>query len=485
MTVRGGKIRKNKGAGAGGPDISALPAPTPAAPAADRLDQTWNIAVTGVGGAGVLTVGALIAMAAHVEGKNPMVLDVAGLAQKGGAVLSHIRISDGGAPVTSPKIANGGADLMLAADSVVAASQEGATLCDPERTQAVVNAKMTPVAAFVRDRDVDFRAAVVERTIRETVATDQHFHDFSAVALALIGDEIAANMMMLGYAAQSGLIPLKPESIEQAIELNGVAIKMNLDAFRWGRVLAHAPETVRALVKPAAARRTEADMSLEELIEHRAEHLTNYQDAALAAKYRALVEKAAQTAQTALSAKPEQDALIRSVARNYAKLLAYKDEYEVARLFADPSFEEMLNAQFDGAYRIAFNLAPPLLPGLAPDGRPKKREFGRFTLRLFRLMARFKHLRGSRWDPFGWTEERRAERALISEYEQDAAEALAALNDRNAGAAIALLSLPEQIRGYGPVKAESMAAAAAKRPALRAAAFNPDTAPAAAIQAAE
>ena len=484
ITVRGGKIRKQKGAGAGGADISAVPAPPPITPAADRLDKTWNIAVTGVGGAGVLTVGALIAMAAHVEGKNPMVLDMAGLAQKGGAVLSHIRIADSDAPVTASKIAIGGADLLLAADSVVAASKDGVTLCDPNRTQAVVNAKMTPVAAFVRNRDVDFRAAVVERSIRENVATDQHFHDFGAIAVALLGDEIAANMIMLGYATQAGLIPLKPESIEQAIELNGVAIKMNVDAFRWGRVLAHAPEQVRALAQPKDAPRTEADMSLEELITHRAEHLANYQDDALAEKYRALVAKTEQIAREKLSTTAEQNALIRAVARNYAKLLAYKDEYEVARLLSDPSLQKMLSEQFDGDYRLSFNLAPPLLPGLAPDGRPKKREFGPFTLRLFRLLARLKYLRGTKWDLFGRTEERRAERALITQFEQDAADALALLSDRNAGAVIALLSLPDEIRGYGPVKAEAMASAAVKHPQLRAALEPGDTARLAA-QAAE
>ena len=454
VTVRGGKLKKR--APAETPDFSGLPLPVLPA-----LDQPWNIAVTGVGGTGVLTIGALLGMAAHIEGKNPLIMDMAGLAQKGGAVLSHIRIGGPDDFVRSPRIANGGADVLIAADSVVAASKDGITLCATDRTHAVFNAKVTPVSDFVRIRDFDFQAATVEKTVERAVRSNEHFHNFSEIALAVAGDEIAANVMMLGYAWQQGLVPVGLEAIEQAIRLNGVAIDANLTAFNWGRMLAHDPQFVGSQLR-AAEGQVQAEMTLDELIAHRSTHLTKYQNAALAQRFQALVGRV----RTATAEAPNGAALTRIVAQNYAKLLSYKDEYEVARLFTDPAFKAALSDQFDGDYKLAFNLAPPMLPGKAPNGRPKKREFGPVMLSAFGILAKFKGLRGTALDVFGKTAERRAERALITEYEGDVDRVLLELDHIPGDLALRLLSSADEIRGFGPVKEEAMEAHAARRAKL-------------------
>ena len=455
VTVRGGKVKKRAPAQA--PDFSGLPQPQ-----LPSLDQPWNIAVTGVGGTGVLTIGALLGMASHIEGKNPLIMDMAGLAQKGGAVLSHIRIAAKGASVRSPRIANGGADVLIAADSVVAASKEGIILCDEGRTNAVFNAKVTPVSDFVRIRDFDFQAAAVERTVEKKVRSNDHFHNFSEIALAVAGDEIAANIMMLGYAWQSGLVPVGNSALEAAIQLNGVAVEANLTAFNWGRMLAHEPSEVESKLKADTGTVGLSDMTLEQVIAHRVKHLTDYQNKALADRYKSLVEKVqVATGQSDLGEK-----LTRAVAENYARVLSYKDEYEVARLFADPKFKEALKEQFDGDYRIAFNLAPPMLSGKAPNGRPKKREFGAFTLSLFGMLARLKGLRGSALDVFGKTAERRAERALITEYEQDVDLVLSKLKSAPTETALKLLVSVGEVRGFGPVKEEALDAHAKRRAGL-------------------
>ena len=360
VTVRGGKLKKH--ALAEKPDFSRLPAPQ-----LPTLNQPWNIAVTGVGGTGVLTIGALIGMAAHIEGKRPLIMDMAGLAQKGGAVLSHIRIGTEDQPVRSPKISNGAADLLIAADPVVAASKDGVILCDPSRTNAVFNAKVTPVSDFVRQRDFDFQTSAVERAVENVVRSKEHFHNYGEIAVAVAGDEIAANIMMLGYAFQMGLVPVGIDALEQAIRLNGVAVDANLTALNWGRMLAHNPDYVRSKLHTKPDRNIE-QMRLEDLVTHRSAHLTNYQDETLSKRYQALVNKVAD----AVTNHPEAKGLTRIVAQNYARLLAYKDEYEVARLFSDPAFKAAIDEQFEGDYQIAFNLAPPILPGKAPNGRPKK-----------------------------------------------------------------------------------------------------------------
>ncbi len=459
VTVRGGKLHKRPAAA--GPDVSTLPEPT-----MPEITRPWNIAVTGVGGTGVLTIGALLGMASHIEGLSPMILDMAGLAQKGGAVLSHIRISTMQRPATAPRIATGTADVLLAADSIVAASKDGVTLCDPSRTHAVMNSKLSPTSDFVRQRDFDFKIAAVERTVEKTVLGDKHFHDFAHVARELCGDEIAVNIMMLGYAWQHGLIPIGREAIAEAVRLNGVAVQSNLDAFDWGRVMAADPARVKAEMGDTdqPPHLPQAVMTIDQLVAHRTGHLTAYQDAKLARRY---TDRVAQVRKAVESQGKSGEKMLRAVAQNYAKLLSYKDEYEVARLFTRPEFTENLKAEFDGDYKIAFNLAPPGLPGTDAEGRPKKREFGPWILKAFKVLAGCRRFRGTALDVFGRTEERRAERALITSYEDDMDLALARLGQGHDADIVKLLELPDQIRGFGPVKLAAMEQAATRREALR------------------
>jgi indolepyruvate ferredoxin oxidoreductase len=458
VTVRGGKLRKQRAEKR--PEVEALPEPT-----LPEIDRAWNLALAGVGGTGVLTISAILGMAAHVEGKIPMVLDMAGLAQKGGAVMSHVRISRPDRPVAAPRIAAGSADLLLAADPVVAASKDCIVLCDPGRTQAVLNARITPVSDFIRNRDFDFQEAALERSVARSVRSDRHFLDFTALAARLVGDEIGANLMMLGYAWQQGLVPVGRDAILQAIELNSVAVKANTEAFDWGRVLAHDPARVRRLITTAVRPDLET-MSTEDIISRRMAHLRAYQDEALADRYRswlARIEEAAARVHTGA------EDLKRQVAITYARVLAYKDEYEVARLYAAPEFRGSLAKVFEGDIRIAFNLAPPLLPGKATDGRPKKREFGPWILPLFSVLSRLKWLRGTWADPFGHTADRKLERQLIALYEDDLALAVRKLTAENLPLLRELLSLPWKIRGYGPVKEAAFHQQMSRRADLRAA----------------
>ena len=456
VTVHGGTLHKPRATDAG--DLSALPEPV----IPSLGSRPWNIAITGVGGTGVLTIGSIIGMAAHIDGQASMILDMAGLAQKGGAVLSHVRLAERPEQVTSPHIVAGGSDLLIAADDVVAASAEGVVLCDAQRTQAVVNTSTAPVASFVGDRDLDFKHDAVAATLDQVVRDRSHFHAFSQVAEQLIGDAIATNIMMLGYAWQAGLVPLSLSALKQAIELNAVAVAANQQAFDWGRRLAASPESVIATLTPVNAAVTDKTMRLPELIEHRAEHLIKYQNTALATRYRAAVQAIIdKTSELNLD-----ERLSLAVASNYARLLSYKDEYEVARLFSTSALHTHIAAQFDGDYRLSFNLAPPLLAGIAADGRPRKRRFGPWILSLFKLLQRGKIMRGTPFDPFGYFKERRSERAWIKYYEADMAQVLATLNDKNQALALALLSLPNDIRGFGPVKAQAMHEASGKRQAL-------------------
>ena len=451
MTVYGGELKKPKASGTPPEDLpEAEVRPLDAGP--------LNIAVTGVGGTGVLTIGAILGMAAHLDGKASMVLDMAGLAQKGGAVLSHIRLGQRPDDVAAPRIANGRADLLLAADDVVASGPEGISLCNIERTVAVVNTHVMPVADFVRSRDFDFKTHAVEGTIRKATREDSAFLDFAALARKVAGDTIATNIMMVGYACQLGLLPVGRAAIEDAIRLNGVAVDANLAAFTWGRAFAARPELVAETVADTdAPKLSQDDLSLDELIAHRVTHLTGYQGARLAKRY----QKRIADLRTKLG-----DDLARAAAISYAKVLAYKDEYEVARLFREGTFQKSVADKFEGDVRIKLNLAPPMLPGKDPIGRPKKREFGPWVMSLFGLMVRFKSLRGTPVDIFGYTEERRAERRWIRTYE----EIMKTAEDRHAASnpetIKALLELPQNIRGFGPVKEASMADAEVNRAAL-------------------
>jgi indolepyruvate ferredoxin oxidoreductase len=457
VTLRGANLRKDRALG--GPDLSDVPDP-----ALPRIERAWNLAIAGVGGTGILTVSGILAMAAHLDGKIPMVLDMAGLAQKGGAVMSHVRISRADRPIAAPRIAAGSADLLLGADPVVADSPEAILLCSTDRTEAVLNTHLVPTSDFVRLRDYDFRAGQVQADIAGAVRHSRHFHDFGALALRLTGDEIGANLMMLGYAWQAGLVPLSGDAILQAIRLNGTAVEANSDAFAWGRRLAHDPAAVASIADPAPPPADPKTMPLGQLVEARARHLRDYQDEALARRYRAAVDRIA-----ALAGPLGETDLPRIVADSYARVLAYKDEYEVARLYSLPAFRDALSAEFTGDFRLSLNLAPPLLAGKpGPDGRPRKRAFGPWILPLLGLLARMKRIRGTWVDPFGYSADRRLERDLIRHYEDDLALAVRVLRPDTLADVAELLSLPQAIRGYGPVKEAAFGIQMARREELRA-----------------
>ena len=471
VTVDGGALRRRAPAGVG--ELGELPEPA----SKPSLERPYNVAVGGVGGTGVLTIGALLGMAAHIEGKASMILDMSGLAQKGGAVLSHVRLSEHTADVTCSRIVTGTADLVIAADEVVAASKETMTLCESGRTTGVINSHVIPTADFVLNRDFNFQTRKVSHVLETALRKDSAFMDFTRPAETLLGDAIATNMMMMGYAYQKGLLPLTAEAIEQAIEVNGVAIKMNTQAFRLGRLAAADPARIEAIMKDhdeASSHKTLDAMSLDEIIAHRAAHLTAYQNDKLAERYKALVAQVRDAARD----RGFGEALPRAVAINYAKLLAYKDEYEVARLFTDGHFEAQLRDQFDGDFKISFNLAPPILGG-AKDalGRPKKRAFGAWMLPVFRTLAKLRGLRGTPFDIFGYSADRRLERDLIAGYEKDVATVLGLLSQATHDTAVELLSLPERIRGYGPVKEKAVQDAKVRYAQLAADLANPPAAP--------
>src|SRR5258707_5153909 len=343
VTVDGGKLRRRAPAGVG--DIGDLPEPA----SQPSLERPYNIAVGGVGGTGVLTIGALLGMAAHIEGKASMILDMSGLAQKGGAVLSHVRLSEHTADVTCSRIVTGTADLVLAADEVVAASKETITLCESSRTHGVINSHVIPTADFILNRDFNFQSRKVNSVMENALTKDSSFFDFTKPAEILLGDSIATNMMMMGYAYQKGLLPLTATAIEQAIEVNGVSIKMNTEAFRLGRLAAADPARLAAMMKgqdETAPPKALGAMSVDEIGAHRSELLTNYQNEKLAERYRKL---GTQGRDAALNG-GFSDALPPAGPINYAKLLAYKDEYEVARLYTHGNFEKQLRDQFDGDF---------------------------------------------------------------------------------------------------------------------------------------
>ncbi|BBK38737.1 indolepyruvate ferredoxin oxidoreductase [Allostella sp. ATCC 35155] len=473
VTVEGGSLRRRKAAP--GPVAVSADPPEPALPPTER---PYGILVTGVGGTGVVTIGALLGMAAHIEGKGCSTLDMTGLAQKGGAVFSHVRIAARPEDLHATRIAAGAADLVLACDMVVAASGDAMGKIRPGATRAVVNSAAVVTGEFTRNPDFRFPADRLEDQIRDAVGVDRtDFVDATRIATALLGDSIAANLFMLGFAYQKGLIPVSAEAIERAIELNGVAISFNREAFRWGRRAAHDRATVDRIATPAAARPAAAQ-TLDEIVARRREQLTAYQDAAYADRYERLVRRvaAAEAAQA-----QGVTGLAEAVARNYYKLLAYKDEYEVARLYTDGTFRRRLEEQFEGDFRLKFHLAPPLFAARDEQGHLKKRAYGPWMMAAFGLLARMKRLRGTAFDPFGRTEERRAERRLIADYEAAIEEVLARLGHDTHRLAVDIAQIPDRIRGFGHVK-EANLKAAKRSEAMLLAALRDPTAPAAAAE---
>ncbi|MGY6411938.1 MAG: indolepyruvate ferredoxin oxidoreductase family protein [Alkalilacustris sp.] len=441
VTLEGATPKKAATAQVDLPDL-----PMPDLPA---IDGTHNLVITGVGGTGVVTTGAIIAMAAHLDGKGAGMIEMAGLAQKGGAVHIHCRLAERPEDITAIRVSTGEADVVIGGDLVVTAGAKTLGLMRAGRTGAVVNDHDIVTGEFTRNTEFripteDLRVALQAR-LKERV----DLFDATELARALMGDSIFSNMMVFGAAWQRGLIPLTLEAIEGAITLNGAAAEANRRAFALGRwALLHPDQAGRVL----APNVVEKPKTLEERIAFRERHLTEYQSGRLARRYRGLVERVADPR------------LREAVAVGYHKLLAYKDEYEVARLHLETAAKA--RAEFDGEFRVNFHLAPPFLPGRDAQGRPRKRAFGPGMLRLFRVLAALKPLRGTPLDVFGYTHERRMERRLVRQYEADMAEVLERVTPETLDAAVALAELPLTIRGFGPVKAENAANAAKRREEL-------------------
>jgi indolepyruvate ferredoxin oxidoreductase len=455
VTVEGGTLKKPKKGS--GPGLAGLPPiPEPALPA---CDTAWGIVVAGVGGTGVITIGQLLGMAAHIEGKGIVTQDAAGLAQKGGATWSHVQIAANPQAIHTTKVDTAKADLVIGCDAIVAASKTTLSVMHPERTFVAMNNHATPTASFVTDTEWTFPAGQCEQAIVAAVGP-QHFAAFDAeeAAVQLLGDSIYTNPMMLGYAWQHGRIPLTRESLMRAMELNGVQIENNKAAFEWGRRCAHDLAAVKALFKAASVIQFVKRPSLDEMVARRVEFLTGYQNAAYAADYKAFVDKV-RAAEARLGTTTR---LSEAVARYLFKLMAYKDEYEVARLHTAPAFLAKLDAMFDGDYKLVHHLAPPLFARRNDRGELVKKPFGPWMRRAFGLLAKMKGLRGTAFDPFGRTEERRTERALIGEYRATIDELLAGLSADRLALAVEIARLPEDIRGYGHVKERHLKAARAK-----------------------
>ncbi|QVQ25022.1 indolepyruvate ferredoxin oxidoreductase family protein [Achromobacter deleyi] len=473
VTVEGGKLRKPR---ALAQDDGAADEEVPL-PRVPGLEQSYGVFIAGVGGTGVVTIGQLLGMAAHLEGKGCSVLDMAGLAQKGGAVYSHVVLARTPDHLMNTRVAMGEADLLLAGDLVVATSADAMARLSPGRTRVLLNTDTAPTAAFVGNPDwtlpgADLKADLQAACGKENLDTV----DAAALAVGLLGDAIYSNPLMMGYAYQKGWIPLSREALLRAIELNGQQVTANIAAFAWGRRAAHDPAGVARLlanggVAPARQediieiKRPRAASPLVELkkpagelaqvVAVRKAFLTQYQDAAYAKRYTDLVDKVAHAEREATGT----SRLALAVARYYFKLMAYKDEYEVARLYSDGEFIKRVGEQFEGDWKLRFHLAPPMFARRDKDGHLIKRSYGPGMLRVFGLLARLRFLRGTRLDLFGYTQERRAERELMREYRETMTAILSKLNRGNLDRAVALASVPEGIRGYGHVKEASMARA--------------------------
>ncbi|GAA4426149.1 indolepyruvate ferredoxin oxidoreductase family protein [Acidovorax lacteus] len=459
VTVEGGQLKKPKKDKKG--DLSALPSiPEPVLPVAE---SAWGIVVGGVGGTGVITIGSLLGMAAHLEGKGVVTQDAGGLAQKGGATWSHIQIANRPEAIHTTKVDTAKADLVIGCDPIVAANKATLAVMQPGRTYVALNSHGTPTAAFVNNPNWQFPGASCDDALAAAVGAEGVGRfDAEEVAVQLLGDSIYTNPIMLGYAWQKGRIPLTLASLMRAMELNGVQVDNNKAAFEWGRRCAHDLAAVRALYQAAQVIAFVKKPSLAEMVAKRVEFLTGYQNAAYAGEYQAFVAKV-QAAEAPLG---NGTRLTEAVARYLFKLMAYKDEYEVARLHTDAAFTAKIEGMFEGDYKVVHHLAPPMLARKNERGELVKQAYGPWMRKAFGLLARLKGLRGTAFDPFGRTEERRTERALIAEYRACIEELLRSLTADNLALAVEIARIPEDIRGYGHVKERHLAAARPRWAAL-------------------
>ena len=441
VTLEGATPKKAATASLELPDL-----PMPELP---KINGTHNVVITGVGGTGVVTIGAVLAQAAQIDGKGAGMMEMAGLAQKGGAVHIHCRIANSPADISAIRVATGEAHVLIGGDMVVSAGAKTLGLTRTGHTGAVVNAHETITGDFTRDTEFKLPYDRLEVQLAARLKDKLSLFDASELAKVLLGDSIFSNMMVFGGAWQRGFVPVSYEAIMEAVALNGAAVERNQRAFEIGRWAVLFPEEAARYLTSEVH---DKPMSLKQKIDFRARKLVEYQNEALATKFRSLVERF------------EDERLKEAVAKGYHKLLAYKDEYEVARLLL--STQEKAAAEFDGDFKLSYHLAPPLLSKIGHDGRPQKRQFGGGMARWFKLLAKFKGLRGTAFDPFGRTAERKMERALIAQYEQDMETVLAHLSPETLDVAVALAELPLSIRGFGPVKEANEAKAAKDREEL-------------------
>jgi len=462
VTVEGGSMRSSKGVAAS-PADAALP-PEPLLP---DLSSPYSILIAGVGGTGVITIGALIGMAAHLEGKGVSVLDMTGLAQKGGAVMSHVRLANRQDQLSAVRIATGEANAVLGCDILVVVSDDALAKTQAGFTRAIVNIGQAITGDFVRNPDDPFPLATMQQQVRDAVGADAaEFLDATRLAVALTGDAIMANMFLLGYAYQKGQVPVSSAALLRAIELNAVAVDKNKQAFLWGRRAAADPEGIDRIARQQQPELPQHRLSqnLDETVARRRDFLVAYQDRAYARRYTDFVERIRRAEDTLRAGNT---LLTEAVARSYFKLLAYKDEYEVARLYTAPEFTRALNAAFEGKFKLRFHLAIPALSRSDPvTGEPTKRAYGAWLMYAFQLLAPFKFLRGTPFDLFSYGAERRLERRLIAEYEATLEALLGTLDADTLAAAAEIAALPEGIRGYGPIKERSVVAVSARQAEL-------------------
>jgi indolepyruvate ferredoxin oxidoreductase len=455
VSVIGGQLRKPKPASTPEDMFDKLPKPK-----SISLSSPYSIFVAGVGGTGVITIGSLIGMAAHLEGKGCSIVDMAGLAQKGGAVVSHIRLSQKPEDIHATRVSSGGADLLLGADLVVSANPDGLEKIAKGHTKVIVNSRESITGHFTQDPNATIPGAALRSELVKVAGKDHvDFIDAGSLATTLLGDSIATNVFLVGYALQKGFIPVSSEAIIEAIKLNNVAVAMNIQAFQWGRLTAVKPK----IVEEFANRELPIDAdhivskSIKEKIKRRHEFLTDYQDKAYADRYSSFVKRVADE-----EMKLGLEGLADAVAESYFRLLAIKDEYEVARLFTNGDFMKRVKQQFQGNFKLQFHLAPPLIARRDPHTKElKKATYGPWVFKVFKLLAKGKKFRGTYFDLFGYTQERRMERQMLMDYEIMMGKLLARLNKKNHVIACELAALPQTVRGFGHVKERNLKTAKA------------------------
>ena len=453
ISIEGGQLKKKTKAQKF--SSSALPAlPMPVIPDLGQADQPYGVVVAGVGGTGVITIGQLLGMAAHLDGLGIVTQDSAGLAQKGGATWSHVLLAKHQDDIQTTRVSMAAADLILGCDPIVTAGKETLSRMMAGRTHVALNSHSTPTAEFVKNTLWQNPADSCAADIASTVGL-QGLASFDADHLSaqLMGDTIYINPMLLGYAWQKGWVPLSLDALKRAIELNEVAVAQNLAAFEWGRHAAHQLPAVEALLKPLQIISFKKRDRLEDLMATRIEFLTAYQNAAYAKQYENFVLNV-KTKESVLGS----SLLTETVARQLFKLMAYKDEYEVARLHTDKQFLERVKTQFEGDFKVFYHLAPPLLAKRNEKGQLVKQKMSPHMVLVFKILAQFKFLRGTALDIFGRTEERQTERALIQEYKDAIDELLASLKSENHALAVKMANVTEQIKGFGHVKEKHLAA---------------------------